>query len=104
MPGLKVELRLIRNFSSKLTACVAIRCTSKVATPLPIRIATHDARAGMGLGHAIFAGRLPRNQSGNGMAFCGRLRAAKKERARSVGIAAADRDSACNRHRGRYYR
>src|SRR3984893_4267256 len=70
----------MRNFSWNLTVCAAIRCTWKVATPLPIRIATHDARAGMGLGDAVFAGRVPRNQSRDGMAFCGCARTAKKEK------------------------
>src|ERR1700730_4770662 len=97
MPSQKVELLWMRNFSWKLTVRAATKCTLKVATPLPIRIATHDARAGMGLGDAVFAWRLPRNQSRDGMAFCGCARTAKKERARGVGVTAAHRGRPCGR-------
>src|ERR1700736_383341 len=99
MPSQKVELLWIRNFSWKRTASAAIRYTLKVGTPLPIRIATHDARGGMGLGDAVFTWRVPRNQSRDGLAFCGGSRTAKKEWARSVGVFAAHRDGPCHRRR-----
>src|ERR1700692_3322939 len=100
MPSPEVEFLWIINSSWKWMVCVATRCTLKVPTPLPIRIATPDARAGMGLGHAVFAWRVPRRQSGDGLAFCGCSRAAKKERPGGVGIAVANCDGPCGRHCG----
>src|ERR1700730_9947642 len=101
MPRRQEELLWIRSSSWKRMVCVATKCTLKVATPLPIRIATRNAHASMGLADAVFAWRIPRNQSSDGLAFCGRVRPTKKERPRSVGITTAYRDRACHRHRGR---
>src|ERR1700719_1344337 len=100
MPSPKAELLSIKNSSWKWMGYAATRCILKVATLLPIRIATHDAHAAMGLGDAVFAWRVPWNQSRNGMALCGCSRTAKKERQSRVGITASHRHGPCSRHRG----
>src|ERR1700732_229930 len=96
----KAELLWMRNSSWKWMVYAAIRCILKVATPLPIRIATRDARVVLGLGDAVFAWRVPRDQSGDGMAFCGCSRTAKKEWPCRVGITAAHSDGPCGRYCG----
>src|ERR1700693_1380909 len=100
MPSQKEGWLWIRNSSWKRMVCAAIKCILKEVTLLPIRIATHDARRGMGLGDALFVGRVPRNQSGDGLALRGCAGTAKKEWPCGVAVAIAHRDGPCARHCG----
>src|SRR5580704_3184455 len=94
MPGRMAACGWIRNFSSKWMACARTRYAWRAVTLLQTRTAIHNERAFnndrlVALVGSIRAGRVSRIQPGDGVAVCGVVRIAGKERARGMAGASA---------------
>src|SRR5208282_2322765 len=90
MPKPTAAWRLIRNSFLNSGICAAIKSIWRVATPRQTLTATHEPFSVLALGRVVSARGLPRRQSGDGLAFCGRSWNAEEERLGSMASARAD--------------
>src|SRR5580704_16334268 len=90
MPSPRVAWRSIRNSFLNSGTCAAIKSIWRVATPRQIPTATHESFCGLALGSVVFARRLPRCQSRDGLAVCSRSGDAAEECPCGMASARAD--------------